>query len=316
MVIKTKEAPAAAFVMELFIPDTGNSLDIFGDFECPCGDFKSNSFAHLANHHLEKHRFVTTVVPFGHFVVELVSVWNLFLHPMCKCDNFLVDMTGSQDFSLLHRLPGGDDVQHECCSRQFPVFEAFSQHVYERHRNFRNVITLNVRKVPIFRKLYSMMSQRRKTQMFELVLPDSVLSVLKVIPEKAAEYLKDVKWFDQFPHCGNFNDVLDNAAGIIQNFGRYFTFFWNCQDFAAWFLSFYGIPLKLIAPTLSDNITGSGTDSSARLTFFCCYITIKALSSVSSQKLFLHKNKMKCKTVISDLFRKQKAGCGTNNQSS
>ncbi len=85
-----------------------------------------------------------------------------------------------------------------------------------------------------------------------------------MIPEKATEYLRDVKWFDKFAHCGTFKNVLADGAGIIQNFGRYFTFFWNCQDFAAWFLSFYGIPLKQIEPTLPDKVTGSGTDSSAR----------------------------------------------------
>ncbi len=44
----------------------------------------------------------------------------------------------------------------------------------------------------------------------------------------------------------------------------YFVFYWNCQDFATWFLINLNIPLKFIRPNQTDRLTASGTDSSAQ----------------------------------------------------
>ncbi|XP_022242596.1 uncharacterized protein LOC106460228 isoform X2 [Limulus polyphemus] len=131
-----------------------------------------------------------------------------------------------------HRLPQGDDIKHQCCNQEFEVFESFCAHVYETHRNFK-AVTLN----------------------FE-----------KILEEKYEKFLdpKSVKFFPQHFKKLSFRCLVELAADIILNFGRYFIFFWNCQDFATWFLKLVGIPLDVIDPTIPDKLTGSGKDSKAR----------------------------------------------------
>lgn len=53
------------------------------------------------------------------------------------------------------------------------------------------------------------------------------------------------------------------------NYGRYYSFFWNCQDFVSWFLKSLRVSIQELDPTLSDRATGSetvsGTGASARV---------------------------------------------------
>ncbi len=129
-----------------------------------------------------------------------------------------------------HRTAHGDDVQYQCCGQKFHIFESYAAHVYGKHQNINSV----------------------------------TLQFQKIIPEKYDKFLADVTFFSAYQKKITFRQLLEGGLNIIKNFGSYFIFFWNCQDFAAWYLTFNGIPLKIIEPTIPDRVTGSGTDSSAR----------------------------------------------------
>ncbi len=72
--------------------------------------------------------------------------------------------------------------------------------------------------------------------------------------------------------------MIMTAESIIMNFGRYYSFFWNCQDFTSWFLINMSVPPEELSPTQSDRVTGSetvsGTGSSARVV---CHATVLCL---------------------------------------
>ncbi len=58
-------------------------------------------------------------------------------------------------------------------------------------------------------------------------------------------------------------DAVESGLLIGHNFGQYYVFFWNCHDFATWFVHFCGVPLAEIRPTLSDRITATGKEEKA-----------------------------------------------------
>ena len=128
-----------------------------------------------------------------------------------------------------HRTAQGDNIRHQCCGHTFYIFESYSAHVYEKHQNINSV-----------------------TLQFE-----------KVIPEKFDKYLdkESVNFFSVYQKRVTFRQLLQSGLTIMENFGSYFIFFWNCQDFAAWYLCFNGIPLSVIEPTIPDRVTGSGTSA-------------------------------------------------------
>ncbi len=131
-----------------------------------------------------------------------------------------------------HRTPQGDNIQYRCCGQTFYIFESYAAHVYEKHQNINSV----------------------------------TLEFQKIIPEKYEKFLDEesVTFFPVHQKMATFQQLLNNGLTVMKNFGKYFIFFWNCQDFASWYLSFNGIPLKIIEPTIPDRVTGSGTESSAR----------------------------------------------------
>ena len=108
---------------------------------------------------------------------------------------------------------------------------AFCKHVYDNHRNSETIVGLY----------------------FE-----------KIRQNGHEKFLTGVQFYESYVKTMNFRNLLKVASQIISSFGTYWIFMWNCQDFAAWYLNFMGIPLTIIEPTIPDTMTGSGTNSSAR----------------------------------------------------
>ena len=48
------------------------------------------------------------------------------------------------------------------------------------------------------------------------------------------------------------------SEDIMLNFGIYFVFLWNCQDYASWLLMNLGVQFQDMSPTVTDKLTGSG----------------------------------------------------------
>ncbi|XP_076354062.1 uncharacterized protein LOC143248935 isoform X2 [Tachypleus tridentatus] len=131
-----------------------------------------------------------------------------------------------QHHSINHIFLNKNDVVESifycCCDELFPSFQNYAKHVYNNHMNTSSV-KFN----------------------FERIKPET-------------GYTNSVKWFPGV-RKNSFKDLLELAFVIIKNFGNYWLFYKNCQDFAAWYLHSAGIPLEWILPTNTDNITGSGT---------------------------------------------------------
>lgn len=71
--------------------------------------------------------------------------------------------------------------------------------------------------------------------------------------------MKKPTFFDDYPRVVSLHTIIEAAELLFANFGSYFFFGWNCQDAAAWFLTFHGIPLKNIDPSGFDIVIGSGS---------------------------------------------------------
>ncbi|XP_076364901.1 uncharacterized protein LOC143254049 isoform X2 [Tachypleus tridentatus] len=112
-----------------------------------------------------------------------------------------------------------------CNSKSFPYFEAFQFHVFHNHR-VETTITVQFQWVDL---------------------------------QKTPTYLENATFYDQYECETSLQMLLKLGESVLSNFGSYWVFFWNCQDFATWYLYNLGIPLSLLGPTYSDSLTGSGS---------------------------------------------------------
>ena len=135
------------------------------------------------------------------------------------------------DHHLKEHISKGEEFPRRCCDRDFNHFTLFCKHVYENHRNSQTIVGLY----------------------FEEIRPNGY-----------EKFLAGVQFYESYVKTMSFSNLLKVAGQIISSFGTYWIFVWNCQDFAAWYLNFVGIPLEIIDPTIPDTMTGSGTNSSAR----------------------------------------------------
>ena len=135
------------------------------------------------------------------------------------------------DHHLKEHISKGEEFPQRCCDRDFNNFTAFCKHVYENHRNSQTIVGLY----------------------FEEIRQNGY-----------EKFLTGVQFYESYVKTMSFDNLLKVAGQIISSFGTYWIFMWNCQDFAAWYLNFMGIPLTIIEPTIPDTMTGSGTNSSAR----------------------------------------------------
>ncbi|CAC5425734.1 unnamed protein product [Mytilus coruscus] len=129
-----------------------------------------------------------------------------------------------------HVGPEGEDVYYECCGHAFRNFQSYCQHQDTNHLT-KGAIKLKFEHI--------------RENNFE-------------------NFLDHVQYFGAYKKSTTLRQVMQCAVDIILNFGRYWVHCWNCQDFATWFLVLVGVPLSNVDPTLTDKITGSGTNSSAR----------------------------------------------------
>ena len=135
------------------------------------------------------------------------------------------------DHHLKKHISIGEEFPRRCCHRNFNNFTLFCKHVYENHRNSQTIVGLY----------------------FEEIRQNGY-----------RKFLTGVQFYESYVKTMSFSNLLKVAGQIISSFGTYWIFMWNCQDFAAWYLNFVGIPLEIIDPTIPDTMTGSGTNSSAR----------------------------------------------------
>ncbi|CAC5425735.1 unnamed protein product [Mytilus coruscus] len=131
---------------------------------------------------------------------------------------------------LVHVVPEGEDVYHECCGNAFRNFQSYCQHQDTNHLT-KGAIKLHFKQI--------------RENNFE-------------------NFLDQVQFFRAYTKITSMRHVLQCEVDIILNFGRYWVHCWNCQDFATWYLLLVGVPLRNVDPTLADKLTGSGTYSSAR----------------------------------------------------
>ncbi|XP_013781972.1 uncharacterized protein LOC106466260 [Limulus polyphemus] len=112
-----------------------------------------------------------------------------------------------------------------CNSKSFPYFEAFQSHVYHNHR-VETTVTVQFQWVDL---------------------------------QKTGTYLEKATFYEQYECETTLQMLIKLGESVLSNFGSYWVFFWNCQDFATWYLYTLGIPLSLLGPTHSDRLTGSGS---------------------------------------------------------
>ncbi|XP_022252563.1 uncharacterized protein LOC106468523 [Limulus polyphemus] len=115
-----------------------------------------------------------------------------------------------------------DDVVYFCCNKNFLHFEVYAWHLFYEHQQTAKVD---------FR--------------------------LERIVDGTKMFIN--RWLYENKKVIAFQDLVLTAVNIICNFGNYYIFMWNCQDFATWYLSTLGLPLGLLPPTLTDHTTGTGT---------------------------------------------------------
>ncbi|XP_076320379.1 uncharacterized protein LOC143230530 [Tachypleus tridentatus] len=115
-----------------------------------------------------------------------------------------------------------DDVIYLCCNKKFLFFEVYAWHLFYEHQKTAKVD---------FR--------------------------LERIVEGTKLFIN--RWLYENKKVISLQDLVMTAVNIICNFGNYYIFMWNCQDFATWYLSTLGLPLELLPPTLTDHTTGTGT---------------------------------------------------------
>ena len=151
--------------------------------------------------------------------------------PVNSCNFKDKSYTELVDHHLKNHISKGEEFPRSCCDYSFNSFTGFCKHVYKTHRN----------------------SQARVSLYFEEIRQDGY-----------EKFLAGVQFYDSYVKIMNFENMLNVADQIISSFDAYCIFIWNCQDFAAWYLNFLGIPLEIIDPTILDTMTGSGTNSSAR----------------------------------------------------
>ena len=151
--------------------------------------------------------------------------------PVNSCNFQDKSYTELVDHHLKQHISKGEEFPQRCCDHSFNNFTVFCKHVYESHRNFQTIVGLY----------------------FEEIQQDGY-----------EKFLTGVQFYDSYVKKMNFGNILNVAFQIISSFDAYWIFIWNCQDFAAWYLNFLGIPLELIDPTIPDMMTGSGTNRSAR----------------------------------------------------
>ena len=151
--------------------------------------------------------------------------------PVNSCNFQDKSYTELVDHHLKKHISKGEEFPRRCCDRSFNNFTGFCKHVSKNHRN----------------------SQARVGLCFEEIRQDEF-----------EKFLTGVQFYDSYVKTMNFENMLKVADEIISSFDAYWIFMWNCQDFAAWYLNFLGIPLEIIDPTIPDMMTGSGTKSSAR----------------------------------------------------
>lgn len=124
----------------------------------------------------------------------------------------------------------------KCCEKTFQHYILFCKHMHQQHRQMNPI---GVR--------------------FERIRENSKESFLSEIT---------CSFFPSAVTTMNFSQLFANALHILKNFGQYYVLFWNCQDYATWFLSYHGVPMNEIDPTLTDRVSASNTESSARYVSF------------------------------------------------
>lgn len=131
---------------------------------------------------------------------------------------------------LEHVGPEGENIHYECCGHAFRNFQSYCQHQYTNH------------------------STKGEIQ----------LKFDHIRENNFENFLDHVQYFGAYKKSTTLRQVMQCAVDIILNFGRYWVYCWNCQDFATWFLVLVGVPLRNVDPTLADKLTGSGTKINAR----------------------------------------------------
>ena len=151
--------------------------------------------------------------------------------PRDSCNFQEKSYTELVDHHLKEHISKGEEFSRRCCDLDFNNFTLFCKHVYENHRNSQTIVGLHVEEI--------------RQNGYE-------------------KFLTGAQFYESYVKTVSFSNLLKVADQIISSFGTYWIFMWNCQDFAAWYLNFVGIPLEIIDPTIPDTMTGSGTNGSAR----------------------------------------------------
>ncbi|VDI40915.1 Hypothetical predicted protein [Mytilus galloprovincialis] len=162
---------------------------------------------------------------------DVCSVKKNFKCPNEECNfqtSFFSKLTNHH--FLEHVGPEGENIHYECCGHAFRNFQSYCQHQYTNH------------------------STKGEIQ----------LKFDHIRENNFENFLDHVQYFGAYKKSTTLRQVMQCAVDIILNFGRYWVYCWNCQDFATWFLVLVGVPLRNVDPTLADKLTGSGTKVNAR----------------------------------------------------
>ncbi|XP_071126074.1 uncharacterized protein [Mytilus edulis] len=151
------------------------------------------------------------------------------LNEECNFQTFFFSKLANHHF-LEHVGPEGENIHYECCGHAFRNFQSYCQHQYTNH------------------------STKGEIQ----------LKFDHIRENNFENFLDHVQYFGAYKKSTTLRQVMQCAVDIILNFGRYWVYCWNCQDFATWFLVQVGVPLRNVDPTLADKLTGSGTKINAR----------------------------------------------------
>lgn len=153
------------------------------------------------------------------------------LHACPKMDcNWKTDSYREYNKHHLKHFGNGEPVIHSCCDRDYSDYVLFLKHLYEKHRSNN---------------------------------PNGISFVR--IEESGEESNRDgdIKYFPCGVSTITFHELFKNALLILKNYGKYFIFFWNCEDYATWFLVFHGVPLSEIEPTLTDRTSSTSASPPA-----------------------------------------------------
>lgn len=173
-----------------------------------------------------KHRSVLLKLKEEHFAFKLHLCINLNeKEDVDNCPECGQQQSSFEEY-IAHVYTSHLSTQIPCCGERFEKVLDLRKHVWENHRkaNYkRETVELKFEEMENYEEFF----RKNNLWMYEKRLNIS------------------------------FNDLLSDALSIIQEFGRYYIFFWNCQDFAVWFLTYHGIPLQVIPYSGTDLVTGT-----------------------------------------------------------